>query len=105
MRVSTSTAVVPDDAYVGESVRGDAVEQAADARTVHLHRDEIGRGLRRGDRRGGLAHSRPDLQNQGAMRPRFFLNRSFPVERQTILWKELLKRPLLCGVVLPWRRT
>ena len=57
--------VVPDDAYIGESVGGNAVEQAADARTVHLHRDEIGRGLRPGDRCGGLAHSRPDLQDQG----------------------------------------
>src|SRR2546422_9365038 len=47
---------------------------------------------------GGLAHSRPDFQNQGRNAAKdFSCIDGFRLKRQTILWKELFKRPLLCG--------
>src|SRR2546422_2713884 len=46
---------------------------------------------------GGLAHSRPDFQNQGRNAAKdFSCIDGFRLKRQTILWKELFKRPLLC---------
>ena len=58
--------VVAHDAQVFELSALDPVEQAADARPVHFHGDEIHFRLRRRDGRGGLAHARADLEHQRA---------------------------------------
>src|SRR5207302_8138741 len=83
--------VVPDDAYVGESVGGNALEQAADARTVYLDGDEIGLGGRPGDRRGGLAHSRADLQHQGCDAT----EKRTRIDRLILKFKSVLREKLL----------
>jgi len=90
--------VVPDDAQVLQALRLDAVEQAAHAWPVHLDRHEIGVRLRGGNRGGGLAHARTDLEHErrvarGAKRR--------IGERNAVLREQRVQRPLLRGADAP----
>jgi hypothetical protein len=82
--------IVADDADIGEPLSVDGVQQAADARPMHFHRDEVDLGVRLGDLDGGFAHSRADLEHELPG------GRNFPVgEGNAVLGKQRLKRPCL----------
>ena len=56
--------VVLDDAYVAQAGAADLVEQAADARVVHLDAEVVVFGVRRRDLRRAFAHPEADLDDQ-----------------------------------------
>ena len=55
--------IVPDDAHVGEAAFVELLQQAADARRVHLDAEEIVVRPRLRDRRRRLAHAEADLEH------------------------------------------
>ena len=56
--------VVANDSRVREFSPLNRIEQAAHARSVHLHGDEVHLGSRFGDGNRGLPHAGADLENQ-----------------------------------------
>ena len=60
---STSTASCWTMRILREAVLVDLLEQAAHAGRMHFEREIVVLGMRRGDRRGGLAHAETDLQD------------------------------------------
>jgi len=56
--------VVTDHAQVRQCLALDRIQQAADARPVHLDGEEIRFRMRLGDRERGFAHARADLENE-----------------------------------------
>ena len=57
--------VVADHAHVGKTELADALQQAADARTMHFDPEEIVAADAPRDRGCGFAHAEADLENRG----------------------------------------
>jgi len=61
--------VVPQHAQICQRLALDRIQQAADARSVHLDGDEIRFRMRLGDGERGFAHARADLEHQRRRAP------------------------------------
>ncbi|MEI2762292.1 MAG: hypothetical protein V9E95_08640 [Methanothrix soehngenii] len=61
---ATTSGVVTDHAHVGQSLRGDLLQQAAHAWRVDLDAEEIVVRPRGGDGGGGLAHAAADFEDE-----------------------------------------
>ena len=57
--------VVADHTHVGKTELADALQQAADARTMDFDAEEVILRACRGDRGRGFAHAEADLENRG----------------------------------------
>jgi len=90
--------VVADDAQVGELLALDAIQQAADARAMHLDRHEIGFGVRLGDLERGLAHAGADLEHELFRGSNLLIRKGDAVLRKQFFEGSLLSR---CRSTLP----